>query len=109
MLRDPAHRFCEKGFAWRNAVPGRCAGRMRERNNVEYMAVSLHPDRPTDGLLQLSNLGELSDGEFPDRDDQTRPEDFQLVIQPAGAVVDFVRGRERGPRRWLFFPGNNGR
>ena len=81
-------------------MPGRCTRWMRQRNEIESCSGPLDAKTATDNLIKFSDRNELRDGQFPDRNDEARLQDFELAIQPRGAVLDLLRvGNPVAPAR----------
>ena len=82
MARDELERALEQFFARRNFRPGRGAGGMRQRNEIETVLRALSSKFATDDLFQFCAIDELGDGQSADRNDEPRPQDFDFVIHP---------------------------
>ena len=55
---------------------------MRQRNQIEVAAIFLHGKAATDDIFQFPERNELRDGKIADRNDEMRPQDFELVVHP---------------------------
>jgi len=66
---------------------------MWQRNQVEAVPRAFHPKFTANYFLQFCAVDELHDSQSPDGNDETRPQDFDLVVHPRGAIANFVRSR----------------
>src|SRR5438105_5158038 len=67
---------------------------MRKRNHVESALRALDAKFAADHFLQFRTIDELRDSQPPDRNDETRSQDFARVIHPQRAVANLVRSRD---------------
>jgi len=72
MARDFQHGFLEQLFSWRNFVPGRRAGGMREWNEVETMLIQTQRKSLSNDIGQFFKRNKLGDREFANGDNKTR-------------------------------------
>jgi len=84
----------QEGFAGFDAMPGRRAGGVGQGNQVELVSDVGDAEGLADDGIQLLQRHELFDGEFADGQDKLRLEDFDLTMQPGGAIADFVGRRD---------------
>lgn len=92
MPRDQAHRFAEKAEPRRDPMPGRGAGWMRQRNQVEAAAVATKRKGASDDFVEFFERKELGDRELTDRNNEPRLEEIDLIIHPGRTIPDLVRG-----------------
>src|ERR1700730_13508250 len=93
MARDFAHPFREQFLSWRKLVPGRRAGWMRQRDKIDNRSGAANSKFAADDFLEFVARNKLGDSEPADRDDETRPQNFELFVHPARAVTNFIRRR----------------
>src|SRR4029453_11361189 len=93
MTCDQFQRASKQFFSRRNLVPGRGAGGMRKRNAVEAMPGTLNAKFATDHFFQLRAIDELRNSQPTDGNDKAWPQNFDFIIHPGRAVVNFVRSR----------------
>src|SRR6476646_4874502 len=93
MTRNAPHCFPEETEARRDAMPGRCTGRMGERNQIESAAFIVNGKGPAHHFIELLERQELRDGQFADGDDQLGSQEIDLVVHPGRTIPDFVRRR----------------
>ena len=55
---------------------------MWQRNEIKKLPGAADAKTFTDHRVEFSDGSELSDGEFADRDDQPRSQNFDLAIEP---------------------------
>lgn len=120
MARDQFQRAFGKFATGRNFVPGRCTGRMRQRNYVKAMPGPCDPEFSTNYLLQFFAVDELHDSQPAHRDDETWLQDLNLIVHPRRAVANLVRrrnpisaagifsGKTPADRREINFGSNGG-
>jgi hypothetical protein len=72
MAGDFPQRYFEQFFSWRDLVPGRRAGWMRERNQIENMSSPVDAKFAPDHFFQLPAMDKLRDGQTADRNYETR-------------------------------------
>ena len=94
MTRDFAHRHFEKLFSRRNLVPWRRTGRMRQWNQIKNVVHATSAKFLANHFLQPLASDELRDCQSADRDNQTRLQDFDLLIHPRRTIANFVRCRD---------------
>src|SRR4051812_239292 len=93
MAGDAAHGFAEKTEAGRDAMPGRGAGRVRQRYQIESATLVADGEGAADDLVEFFEGQELGDGQFADGNDEVRLKQIDLVVHPTRAVADFIRRR----------------
>src|SRR2546423_9857684 len=93
MTRNETQRFTQQTETGRNAMPGRGAGRMRQRNQIEGAAFIANLKRAADDFVQFFKGKKLRDSEFADGNQKFGLEQIDFVIHPGRAVTDFVRRR----------------
>ena len=81
----------QQGFPGLHAVPGRCAGRMGQGNDIQLKAGAGDGEGAADDGVEFLGGQELFDGEFANREDELRLEDFYFAIEPGGAILNFIR------------------
>src|SRR5882724_7604172 len=57
------------------------------------MSCAFHSKFPTNHSVQFRTVDELHNGQSTDWNDETRPQDSDLIVHPARAVVNLVRRR----------------
>ena len=92
-MRDFAHRFRQQLFSGRNLVPRRSTGRMRQRDKIEDVSGAMRPRFATDHLIQFRALDKLRDRQTADGNYQTRFQDFDFLVHPGRAIMNFIRRR----------------
>src|SRR6516225_7365044 len=75
-------------------MPGRCAGRMRQWNQVEAMARMRDAKFAANYCFQFCTVDELHDRQAADRDNETRLQNPNLIIHPQSTVANLIRGRD---------------
>ena len=104
MARDQFERALGECFAGWNFVPGRRAGRMRQRNQVEAV-VRMHDAKfaanyalNLQGKLSacptVRTVDELHDRQSTDGNDETRLQNSNLIIHPQRTVANLIRRRD---------------
>src|SRR6266480_4698581 len=93
MMCDQFQRASEQFFSRRNLVPGRGSGGMRKWNHVEVVPGTLNAKFAADYFFQLRAIDELRDSQPADRNDETRPQNFDFMSHPGRTVANFVRSR----------------
>jgi len=88
----------------RNFVPGRCTGRMRQRNYVKAMPRACDPEFSANHSPQFFAVDELRDSQPSHGNDETRSQNSNLVVHPRRAVANLVR-RRNAVRAAGIFPG----
>src|SRR5688572_25487163 len=83
-------------------MPRRSTGGMGKRDEIEPVRSKLDLKYLTDHLVQSTVCQELFDREFPNRYDQLRLEQGDFLVEPGGAVRDFVAGRDAIAPCFLF-------
>jgi len=82
-------------------MPGRCAGRMRQRNHVEVVPCAFASKFAANHTFQsigeaisfsynIHTIDELHDSQSADRDDETRSQNSDLVVHPRRTVANLV-------------------
>lgn len=94
MRGDQSHSLFEKSFAWYYAMPRRSAGRMRQWNQVEGASLSAQLECSSDHFVEFVEDYELRDRELADWNDEARPQDLELIVQPGCTISHFVRSRD---------------
>lgn len=74
-------------------MPGRCTGRMRQRNYVKVLSRACDPEFSADYFFQFLAVDELHDGQSADWNDKARPQNSDLIVDPRRAVANFIRRR----------------
>lgn len=64
---------------------------MRQWDKIDIYIVALGPELSPNHIFERVEWNELGNGEPADRNDQSRSQDFELIIQPRRAIADFVR------------------
>ena len=82
MLLDEGERPLQEIAPRRYSMPGRRAGRVRQRNQIEASTGTPDAKRATDDLVEFLDRDELRDRQFADRNDETRLQDFDLAVEP---------------------------
>ena len=72
MLRDKGESSRKQVAAGWNAVPGRSARRVRQRDQIEAMPGTPDFEAAADDRVELRDRNKLRDRKFADRDDQMR-------------------------------------
>src|SRR5438876_9360358 len=93
MMCDQFQRASEQFFSRRNLVPGRGSGGMRKRNYIEVVPGTLNAKFAADYFFQLRAIDELRDSQPADRNDETRPQNFDFMSHPGRTVANFVWSR----------------
>lgn len=93
MTRDELEGALEQFLPGRNLVPGRHAGRMRQRDEIERVSGAFDSKFAANHPFQIRAIDELSDGQSADRNDKTWAQDFDLIVHPERAVKNFFRRR----------------
>src|SRR4029077_11762416 len=88
--RNQFERALGECFAGWNFVPGRCAGRMRQRNQVEAMVCMHDAKFAANYVLQSSAVDELHDRQSAHRNNETWLQNPNLVIHPQRTVANFI-------------------
>jgi hypothetical protein len=66
---------------------------MRKRDHVETVPCALNTKFAADHFLQFRAVDELHDSQPSNRNDETRPQNFDLIIHPRSTVANLVRSR----------------
>src|SRR2546429_714575 len=74
-------------------MPRRSAGGMRQRDKIESMFGGASAKRAADHLFQFCALHKLPDGQSPDRNNQSRLKNFDLLVHPRRTITNFIRRR----------------
>lgn len=85
---DQLKSFLQEVAAGRNAMPGRRAGRMRQRNEIELLASTFDTKTTPDDLVEFPDRHELRDSEFADRDNEAGLQNFDFAVQPRRTIRD---------------------
>jgi hypothetical protein len=93
MTRDFAHRFSEQFFSGRKFGPGRGAGRMWQRDQVETVAGAAAAEFATNHLREICAFDELRDGEAANWNDKSRLQNADFLLDPRRAISNFIRRR----------------
>lgn len=91
MTGDAPHGFTEQAQAGWNAMPGRGAGGMRERDKIEGAALVANGKRAANYFVEFFERKKLRDGEFADGDDQLGSQEIDLVVHPGRAIPNLIR------------------
>ncbi len=94
MSGNQFERLLGECFAGRNFVPGRCAGRMRQRNQFEAVAPMNNAKFAANYVFQFCTVDELHDRQSADGNNETRLQNPNLIIDPQRTVANFVRRRD---------------
>ena len=94
MARDQFERTLGQGISWWNLMPGRCTGRMRQRDQVERVASMDDMKFAAYYIFQLCAVFELSDRQAADGNHKARLQNLNLVIHPQHTVANLVRRRD---------------
>ena len=84
--------LCQHFAGW-NFVPGRRAGWMRQRNQIEAVARMHDAKFAANYVLQFCAVDELHDGQSADWNDEMRSQDSDLTVHPRRAVANLIRPR----------------
>ena len=95
MPRDERHRAAKQRLARLHPRPRRCAGGMRQRDQVELPSHRAWTETRADDLVHAGARDEVLDGQPPHRDDEFGLHQKDFPAQPLRAVFDF--GRVRHP------------
>ncbi len=71
-------------------MPRRCAGGMRERDEVNRSTIPVDRIRETDHCIESSHHHELRDGELAHRKNKVGPQKIDLIVHPGRAVANLV-------------------
>jgi hypothetical protein len=93
MARDQFERSRCHFATGRNFVPGRCTGRMRQRNYVKVMSGARNLEFSANYVRQSFAVDELRDSQPPHGNDETRLQDLNLIVHPRRAVANLARRR----------------
>ena len=91
MARRQFERVLGQSAARWNFVPGRRAGRMRQRNQVEAVAGTPDAKFAANYVFQFRTVDELDDSQSADGNNETRLQNANLIIHPQRAVANFIR------------------
>ena len=91
MPRDHFELALSQCFAGRNFVPGRCAGRMWQWNQVELTACMENAEFAADYAFQFNAVDKLRDRQSTDGNDKARLQNSDLVIHPQRTVANLIR------------------
>jgi len=94
MAGDQFERALGECFAGWNFVPGRRAGRMRQRNQVEAMARMHDAKFAANYVFQFCTVDELHDRQSADWNNETRLQNPNLIIHPQRTVANLIRRRD---------------
>src|SRR6476646_3392220 len=75
-------------------MPGRRAGGMRQRNQIEAVVRMDDPKFAANYVFQFWTLDELHDRQSADGNNETRLQDPNLIIHPQLAVANLIRRRD---------------
>ena len=89
MAGDEGHGVGEECLTGLDAGPGRGAGGMGKRDEVEFPAVEGGAETRADDLIHAGAGDEALDGEAADRDDEFGLQEEDFLAEPLGAVFDF--------------------
>ena len=93
MARDQFERAFGQFATWRNFVPWRCSGRMRQGNYLKAMPGACDPEFSANHFLQFFAVDELLNRQPADGNDETWLQDSDLIVHPRRAIANFVRRR----------------
>lgn len=88
--RNEAQRIFEQGFPGFGAMPGGSSRRVRKRNKILTVSVKLQCPALAHDLGQRLKPEKLGNGELPDRQDELRAKEIELVAEPMRAFTDFL-------------------
>src|SRR5438046_10367497 len=91
MSGNQFERALGERFSGWNFVPGRCAGRMRQRNQVEAVATMHNAKFAANYAFQSCTVDELHDRQSADGNNETRLQNPNLIIHPRRTVANFIR------------------
>ena len=94
MSRNQFERALGECFAGWNFVPGRRAGRMRQRNQVEAVARMHDAKFAANYVFQFCTVDELHDRQSADGNNETRLQNPNLIIHPQRTVANFIWRRD---------------
>ena len=94
MAGDQFERALGECFAGWNFVPGRRAGRMRQRNQVGAVACMNDAKFAANYTFQFCTVDELHDRQSADGNNETRPKNPDLIIHPQRTVANLIRCRD---------------
>jgi hypothetical protein len=77
-------------FAGWNFVPGRSAGGMRQRNQVEAVVRMDDPKFAANYVFQFCTVDELHDRQSTDGNNETRLQNSNLIIHPRRTVANLI-------------------
>ena len=80
-------------FSGRNFMPGGHAGGMRQWNDIVTMPAAQHRETSTDHFLQPNEWNKTRDGESAHCNNEFWPQNFEFVIHPRRAILNFLRVR----------------
>ena len=63
-------------------MPGRGAGWVGQRDEIKWLPGAADTKAPANDPVQFRDGDELRDGEFADREDEPRSQNFDLAIEP---------------------------
>src|SRR5215467_11872171 len=92
MTRDQFECTLGQCVSRRNLMPGRCTGRMRQRNQVEIMASIVATKFAANYAFQFCTVDKLRDRQSADRNNETRPQNPNLIIHPQSTIANLIRG-----------------
>src|SRR6516162_2768212 len=92
MARDQFERTLGQCVSRRNLMPGRCAGRVRQRNQVETVAGVRAAKFAANYVFQFCTVDKLRDRQSADRNNETRLQNPNLIIHPESTVANLIRG-----------------
>jgi len=93
MARDQFERAFGQFATWRNFVPWRCSGRMRQGNYLKVMPGACDPEFSANHFLQFFAVDELLNRQPADGNDETWLQDLNLITHPRRTVANLIRDR----------------
>jgi hypothetical protein len=90
MAGDQFKRVLGECFAGWNFMPGRRAGRMRQRNQVEAVARMHDAKFAANYVFQFCAVDELHNRQSADGNNETRLQNPNLIIDPQRTVANFI-------------------
>ncbi len=93
MARDQFERAFGQFATWRNFVPWRCTGRMRQGNYLKAVPGACDPEFSANHFLQFFAVDELHDSQPADGNDETWLQDLNLITHPRRTVANLIRCR----------------
>jgi hypothetical protein len=93
MARDQFECALGQFTTGRNFMPWRGTGWVWERNHIEAVPRAFNSKFPANYFLEFWAIDELHDSKSADGNNETRPQDSNLIVHPRRAVVNLIRRR----------------